>query len=81
MPRSTLSRREREVCELLVEGLKLREVALRLNISIHTVARHKASIYRKFAIHDRSELLERFPPPNLEPLRDAPADSMPPLEL
>jgi DNA-binding CsgD family transcriptional regulator len=56
-PQMPFSAREAQVCLLLVEGLVLREVALRLNISIYTADHHKKSIYRKLRVHSRAELL------------------------
>ncbi len=48
------------VYDLLVEGLSEKEVAARLNISIHTVHTHAKAIYKTFAISSRAELVRRW---------------------
>jgi DNA-binding CsgD family transcriptional regulator len=56
----SLSPREAEVCLFLVGGLQLKEIALQLNISIHTACCHRKNIYSKLRLHSRNELIERF---------------------
>lgn len=51
----SLTRREREVLELLVEGESNKAIALRLNISEHTVKFHVASIFGKLGAGTRTE--------------------------
>ena len=51
-----LSEREREVIGLIGEGLKNKEIALRLSISETTVRHHLSSIYNKLQVSDRLEL-------------------------
>jgi two-component system response regulator NreC len=53
-----LSRREREVLQLLAEGLSVKEVAARLNLSVKTVDAHKSNLMRKIDVHDRTELVK-----------------------
>ena len=53
-----LSDREREVLTLLAEGLALKEVAVKLVLSIKTVDAHKTNLMRKLDLHDRSELVK-----------------------
>jgi DNA-binding NarL/FixJ family response regulator len=48
-----LSSREREVLELMVQGLVKKEIADRLNLSYHTVDNHLRSIYTKLQVHTR----------------------------
>jgi len=48
-----LSDREREVLELMVQGLVKKEVADRLRLSYHTVDNHFRSIYTKLQVHTR----------------------------
>ena len=57
-----LSKREREVLQLLLEGHARKEVASRLNISAHTVADYLKAIYKKLGVTSRAELLARFIP-------------------
>lgn len=52
-----LSRREREVAEVVVTGVSNKEVAEKLNITVRTVKEHLTSIYQKLGIHDRLELI------------------------
>jgi DNA-binding NarL/FixJ family response regulator len=55
----SLTSRERDVLELLAEGLSNRRVAERLGISDHTVKFHVASIYGKLGASSRAELIRR----------------------
>jgi len=52
-----LTLREREVLELLADGLSNEEIAARLYISPHTVARHRENIMRKLNLHRRTDLV------------------------
>jgi len=54
---ATLTRREREVVELVGQGMKSQEVADRLCISETTVRHHLTSIFDKLEVSDRVELL------------------------
>ena len=56
---AALSPREAEVLDLLRRGLSLKECAARLRISVHTVGDYTKSLYRKFAVSSRGELLAR----------------------
>lgn len=51
-----LSAREREILELLANGLTNREIAAALYISPHTVKNHVSSIYRKLGVDDRTRV-------------------------
>jgi DNA-binding NarL/FixJ family response regulator len=53
---ATLTPREREVCLLLLTGMKNREIAERLFISEITVRNHLASTFGKLGVSDRFEL-------------------------
>lgn len=53
-----LSDREREVLKLLADGLSLKEIAVRLVLSVKTVDAHKTNLMRKLDLHDRSELIK-----------------------
>ena len=48
-----LSAREREVLELMVQGLIKKEIADQLTLSYHTVDNHLRSIYAKLQVHTR----------------------------
>ena len=50
-----LTAREAEVLGLLGDGLTNREIAGELVISVHTVERHLATIYRKIGVRNRTD--------------------------
>ncbi|MBL1375782.1 response regulator [Zobellella iuensis] len=52
-----LSRRERQVLRLLVEGHSLRDIAARLVISHKTVSSHKARLMQKLEVDSDAELI------------------------
>jgi DNA-binding CsgD family transcriptional regulator len=53
---ATLSKREREVASMLVDGLSVKEIALELCISENTAKTHIRHIYKKTGSGDRSGL-------------------------
>lgn len=55
-----LSRREAEVCELLLQGYTLRQTSVILSIAYATVNTYCTSAYRKLSINSRTELLLKF---------------------
>lgn len=48
--------REREVIELIGEGLSNKEIAKRLNIASHTVKSHVRNVMEKLALHSRLQI-------------------------
>jgi DNA-binding CsgD family transcriptional regulator len=52
-----LSARESEVLDLAVTGLASKQIAHRLEISVWTVSEHLSSVYRKFGVTGREELV------------------------
>jgi LuxR family maltose regulon positive regulatory protein len=54
-----LSAREREVLQLIAEGLSNQEVAARLYLSLHTVKVHARNIYAKLAVTNRTQAVAR----------------------
>ena len=54
---ASLTERERQVINLIAEGLKNRQIAERLFISHVTVTHHLSSIYDKLGVSDRLELV------------------------
>lgn len=54
-----LSKREREVLRLLLEGKKRKEIAEELFVTESTIKKHSASIYKKLEVENRKELLEK----------------------
>jgi two-component system response regulator NreC len=53
-----LTPREQEVLAVLAEGQSNDEIAEKLAISRHTVARHRENLMRKLNLHSRSELVK-----------------------
>lgn len=54
---SLLSVREREVTEILLTGASNKEIARQLNITERTVKAHLSSIFHKFDVRDRIQLM------------------------
>src|SRR5437879_6468918 len=52
-----LTARQRDVLQLLAEGLTMKEAALALHITARTVAFHKYRIMEEFNLHNNSELI------------------------
>ncbi len=53
-----LSRRQREVLQLLTEGKTMKEAAYVMNLSTHTVAFHKLRIMEKLNVNSNTELVQ-----------------------
>jgi two-component system nitrate/nitrite response regulator NarL len=51
-----MTKREREVVELIAEGLSNKEIATRLNLATDTVKSHVHNILEKLALHTRLEI-------------------------
>jgi DNA-binding NarL/FixJ family response regulator len=54
-----LTRRERQVLELLGEGMTIGQIASRLGISPRTVETHVAKLYRKLGVRTRVQAISR----------------------
>jgi DNA-binding CsgD family transcriptional regulator len=52
---------EREVAALVASGCSNREIASRRAASVHTIGNQLASIYGKFGVTSRHELIARLP--------------------
>jgi DNA-binding NarL/FixJ family response regulator len=52
---SQLTVREKEVLQLIVNGLSNKEIAFRLNITLRTVKAHVSSILMKLNVSDRTQ--------------------------
>jgi len=55
-----LSRAQRRVLDLILQGLRERKVAAQLNLSATTIHNHTQAIYRALGVHSRSELLVKL---------------------
>ena len=56
-PEPTLTRRQREVLQLIAEGHGTKEIAARLNLSAKTVETHRAQLMERLGIHDVAGLV------------------------
>jgi DNA-binding NarL/FixJ family response regulator len=54
-----LTPREREILERLVEGLSLKEIAARLDVSYHTIDTHVRHLYAKLHVRTRAGAVAR----------------------
>ncbi|XSG77713.1 response regulator transcription factor [Herpetosiphon llansteffanensis] len=52
-----LTKREQEVCQLLIRGLSNSAIAKTLCITVNTVEVHLKSVYRKLNVHNRSNAI------------------------
>ena len=52
-----LTNRERQIYQLLAEGNSNKEIAQRLNLSLHTVETHRWRIMEKLDLHSTAELV------------------------
>ena len=55
-PFHRLSQREREVLQLLAEGVTVKEIAGTLNLSINTINTHRQNVMKKLDLHSIAEL-------------------------
>lgn|SRR5574341_92531 len=53
----SLTDREREILELLAQGLSNKAIAARLYLSVRTVEGHLANIYARLGVHSRTEAM------------------------
>jgi DNA-binding NarL/FixJ family response regulator len=56
-PLALLTDREREVLQLIAEGLSAKEVAARMEIAVKTAESHRTSLMKKLDVHKLSELV------------------------
>ncbi|MCU0397624.1 MAG: response regulator transcription factor [Cyclobacteriaceae bacterium] len=56
----SLTKREHEILELLMDGLTYKEIADRCSISVQTLNSHIKSIYHKLGVHSRAEASAKF---------------------
>ena len=58
-PAASLSDRENEILDLLATGMRLKEIADKLFVSINTVRTHIRHIYEKLQVQSRVEALNK----------------------
>jgi len=66
-----LTFREREIFDLLLEGVSPKEIAYKLNISNSTVDSHRTKLYNKLGVHSIQELFAKYSTTG----REAPAEA------
>ena len=54
----SLTRRERDVAALLIDGLTSKQIAIDLGISPKTVDIHRANLLKKYSVHATSDLIK-----------------------
>ena len=59
IPTTLLSRRERDVLELIAAGKTNVGIGRELSLSVHTVKQHASNIYRKLGARNRAEAVQR----------------------
>ncbi len=52
-----LTQTETEIVRMVAEGMTTKEIAVRKNISFHTVMTHRKNIFRKLGVNSSSELI------------------------
>jgi DNA-binding CsgD family transcriptional regulator len=58
--RQSISPKEKDVLDLLIQGLTTRQVGLHLGISFHTVESHRRNLLKKFSAKNTVELLSKI---------------------
>lgn len=74
-PFPELTDREREVLDLIAQGLNNRLIAERLSVSMKTVANHVSNIFAKLQVADRSQAIVRAREAGLGGSPDTPKDN------
>jgi DNA-binding CsgD family transcriptional regulator len=60
LPLALLTVRERQVAQLVGEGMKTKDIATWLGVSPRTIDTHLGRIYSKVGVHSRSELMRKI---------------------
>ena len=55
---TSLTDREQEILQLIWNGLKNREIGIRLKISVKTVEAHRANMMKKLRVSNAAQLLK-----------------------
>jgi len=69
-----LSVREREIFNLLLEGISPKEIANKLNVSYSTVDFHRSKLYGKLGVHSIQELFAKYSTNGKAPPAESEAD-------
>jgi DNA-binding CsgD family transcriptional regulator len=68
---SDLTARERKLFDLLLTGVSPKEIAHKLNITVHTVAFHRKNLYNKLGVQSIQELFAKYSTNGKEPPPEA----------
>jgi DNA-binding CsgD family transcriptional regulator len=52
--------RQRQVTDLILSGETPKRIAIQLGLSVHTIREHLETVYRKFDVSGRDELMSKF---------------------
>ena len=55
-----LPRRQQQVLDFLLTGRSVKQIASELQISVYTAEEHVSSLYKRFNVAGRHELMARF---------------------
>ncbi len=58
LPHESLTEREFQVFSMIVEGKRLKEIAVELSLSIPTISTHKSKILRKMNMSNVADLVQ-----------------------
>ena len=75
IPDVPLSKREKEVINLVLQGKSNKQIALSLDISVRTVEFHLKNVYSKFQVSSRIELILKLGHATHLPRTQAPGDA------
>src|ERR1043165_6706529 len=76
IPDVQLSKREKEVLRLVLQGKSNKQIALTLDISVRTVEFHLKNIYAKFQVSSRIELILKLRHATHLPRTQVPGDAV-----
>ncbi|WPV64745.1 LuxR C-terminal-related transcriptional regulator [Chitinophaga sp. LS1] len=60
IPQTNLTKKEKEITDLVLEGLPYKSIAAKLNLSLNTIQYHMKNIFYKLGIKTKSELFKMF---------------------
>ncbi len=59
-PQTNLTKKEREITDLVLEGLPYKSIAAKLNLSLNTIQYHMKNIFFKLGIKTKAELFRMY---------------------
>lgn len=60
VPQTNLTKKEKEITDLVLEGLPYKSIAAKLNLSLNTIQYHMKNIFYKLGIKTKSELFKMY---------------------